>query len=72
MPQALCRRTRLYQWMWLAISRRASYLVASGVRLNSSHSSVEENASAAALSKDDPARPIDWLIPQRWHARANS
>ena len=28
---------------------------------------VEKNASAAALSKHDPTRPIDWRTPRRSH-----
>jgi len=41
------------------------------LRDNTSHSKEEKNASAAALSKHDPTRPIDCLIPIFWHSLVN-
>jgi hypothetical protein len=55
-----------------ATSRRASALVAKCLVRNSSHCSVENQLSAAASSKHDPARPIDWLIPNVAQARSNT
>jgi hypothetical protein len=37
-------------------------------RESTSHSRVEKNASAAALSKHDPTRPMDWRIPSLRHS----
>lgn len=39
---------------------------------SSSHSRVELNASATALSSADPVRPIDWVTPVQRHAAARS
>ena len=41
---------------------RASSRVANVCLLRTSHSRVEKNDSAAALSKHDPTRPMDWRI----------
>src|SRR5699024_9135328 len=41
-------------------------------RDNTSHSSELKNASAAALSKHDPTRPIDWRIPSFPHNVVNA
>src|SRR5699024_7277682 len=41
-------------------------------RDNTSHSSELKNASAAALSKHDPTRPIDWRIPSFQHNVVNA
>jgi len=38
---------------------------AKSYRDRTSHSKLEKNASAAALSKHDPTRPIDWVILSR-------
>ena len=39
---------------------------------NNSHSRVELNDSATALSRADPVRPIDWVMPASRQAWANS
>jgi hypothetical protein len=41
------------------------------LRDRTSHSNDEKNASAAALSKHDPTRPIDCRIPIRAHTGAH-
>ncbi len=46
---------------------RACSRVANVCLLRTSHSSVEKNDSAAALSKHDPTRPIDCRIVNPAH-----
>jgi len=72
MSQALWRLARLYQSIKRATSRRASALVAKRRRLNSSSSRAECQASTAALSKQDPTRPADWVTPSASQACLNS
>ncbi len=45
-------------WCWCGVSRVSKVL-----RDNTSHSRLEKNDAAAALSKHDPTRPMDWRIP---------
>lgn len=38
---------------------------------NSSNSNVEKKLSAAALSRADPTRLMDWVMPSRSHTPRN-
>jgi hypothetical protein len=50
---------------------RAFAVLSNSCRESTSHSRLEKNASAAALSKHEPTRPIDWRISSRRHRAVN-
>jgi hypothetical protein len=66
-----CLLSVLYSSMNAATSRRACSRVAKWRRRSNSNSGVELNASASALSRAEPVRPMDWVTPALRHAFTN-
>jgi hypothetical protein len=71
-PFVVCNRIVLYSLSQEITAARAAWRVANRWRDRNSNSTVEWNAFAAALSRTDPVRPIDWTIPADWQTRANA
>src|SRR5437660_12362593 len=68
MPQEECLRSRLYSSIHAATRARAAALVANRSRARSSKVKVECQDSMTALSRADPALPIDCVMPSRMQA----